>query len=84
MYKCKYCGIKSENCKVISGHTTQCKKNPNREKNIKNRSIGQTKKRIKIQIICEKCGKRFEQIIKENSSSNYIKKFCSLKCAKVV
>ena len=81
MYKCKYCNKEFEKSVSLGGHVTKCKLNPKYiELNCK-KAESRTKKRIEIESICQKCGNKFKQLIKENSNNNYIKKFCSSKCS---
>lgn len=73
MKTCLFCGkiLKSKWQKKFCNVSCQNRfQNPLRRKKI-----------ITIDCICLKCGAGFKQNIKENSTGNYIKKYCSLKCA---
>jgi len=79
MYKCKFCGKQYDMCVQLGGHITRCKDNPDLNINLM-KIKRKFKKRIVIKKECKKCGKEFEQTIIEDGK-NYIKKFCSRKCA---
>ena len=70
MYTCKFCNRDFEKYVSLGGHVVTCKFNPNYTKLNKNRSMSNTKERIQIERICEKCGIKFEQLIK-NGSNNF-------------
>lgn len=90
MCKCKYCGEEFESKTKLGGHTTYCKLNPNRNKNLKKLIISRSNidyNNLKgNKFICQYCGKEVGNkgclVLHEKSclnNSNYIKKDLSIK-----
>jgi hypothetical protein len=82
MYKCKFCEKSFERFESLGGHVVWCNFNPKVEQQRQQASIKKQKQRINVKIICEKCGKEFEQeIIDSDFGRRCLKRFCSKKCA---